>query len=350
MRLVRIWLSTKQSSLSFFLTYSASLILVLGRFLCHSVFLCNQFLQEKHPTLADDGLTFIEGAASWNILQVIRLPSVHRLTQTTPSPKRAYTAMVKRSRGSSVASSEPQESSLDEDNERRRHAKLNAVVDPSHPEVVMHCSLPPHREPLEFASIEDFETHYAKDHSNRCVSCGKNFPTAHFLALHIDENHNTFREALQAKGEKTYACFVEDCDRKCSTPQKRRLHLIDKHLFPKVYNFRIVDTGIDKSTSMLHEGRRRRVSTANDPKQARSHQRQPSGAETNTNETGPAPVPHERNPGAHSKHPGIQNEERQFTSNKVVSDATINDLAASMSSLRFVPPSVANRQRDRKSG
>ncbi|KAG2017135.1 hypothetical protein GB937_005733 [Aspergillus fischeri] len=30
-----------------------------------------------------------------------------------------------------------------------------------------------------------------------------------------------------------YSCFIEDCDRKCSTPQKRRMHLIDKHMFPK---------------------------------------------------------------------------------------------------------------------
>lgn len=31
-----------------------------------------------------------------------------------------------------------------------------------------------------------------------------------------------------------YGCFIEGCERKCSTPQKRRMHLIDKHMFPKV--------------------------------------------------------------------------------------------------------------------
>ena len=130
----------------------------------------------------------------------------------------------------------------------------------------MQCSLPPHRL-LSFPTIEAFELHYAKDHCNRCTSCGNNLPSPHFLALHIDENHNPLREELEAKGEKTYGCFVEDCDKKCSTPQKRRLHLIDKHAFPKIYKFRVVDKGIDHASSMLQESKshRRRVSTTNAP-------------------------------------------------------------------------------------
>lgn len=43
-----------------------------------------------------------------------------------------------------------------------------------------------------------------------------------------------FNELKKEKGEKTFQCFVEGCDRLCSTPQKRRLHVIDKHGFPKV--------------------------------------------------------------------------------------------------------------------
>ena len=257
--------------------------------------------------------------------------------------------MVKRSHESSVASSEPEENSCDEDTNPLHHAKLEAVMltGTSPPKAAMQCSLPPHREPLDCASIEDFETHYAKDHSNRCTSCGKNFPTVHFLALHIDENHNTFREVLQAKGEKTYACFVEDCDRKCSTPQKRRLHLIDKHLFPKIYNFRIVDTGIDKSASMLQEGRRRRVSTADDQKQVRGRQGRPSGADPYISRADPVPVLPESNHEAQSKQGQRRQDEWNLRSGKAVSDATISDLAASMSSLQFVPPSVASKQRNK---
>ncbi|KAH0846984.1 hypothetical protein AYO21_02320 [Fonsecaea monophora] len=250
--------------------------------------------------------------------------------------------MVKRSRESSaLCSSSDTASSAGEESQSPRSAKFSAVTTVAALPVmpVMQCSLPPHRETLDFASIEDFEVHYAKDHSNRCTSCGKNFPTAHFLALHIDENHNSFREALQAKGEKTYACFVEDCDRKCSTPQKRRLHLIDKHLFPKIYNFRIVDTGIDKSTSMLHESRRRRVSTTSDQIcSTRSHRRQHSRTDNNNNLSPVSPkqnVNRDRNGGPN------------FGPIKHVSDAAISDLESSLSALRFVPPSVANKQRNK---
>jgi hypothetical protein len=158
--------------------------------------------------------------------------------------------MAKRSRETSFSPS-AEELSTSETNEidsdaEPAHANKYTLVENSTPAAritVMRCSLPPHREALEFQSHEDYEVHYLKEHTNRCASCGKNFPTAHFLGLHIEENHNALRETLQAKGEKTYACFVEDCDRKCSTPQKRRLHLIDKHGFPKVVKIKGCEAG-----------------------------------------------------------------------------------------------------------
>ncbi|KAK5051882.1 hypothetical protein LTR84_002685 [Exophiala bonariae] len=208
----------------------------------------------------------------------------------------------------------------------------------------IQCSLPPHRELLSFSNIEGFEVHYSKEHSNRCSSCGKNFPTAHFLALHTDENHNTFREALQAKGEKTYACFVQGCEKVCSTPQKRRLHLIDKHLFPKIYNFRIVDTGIDKSTSMLHESRRRRVSTATDPPQPSGHQRKDSRTGAISKKQS-SPVPPLSEGELMRTKANIETQDRNLVES--VSDNTIKELEQSMSSLRFVPPSVANKVRNK---
>jgi hypothetical protein len=69
---------------------------------------------------------------------------------------------------------------------------------------VMRCSLPPHtRQVLSFASFEDYEVHYNKTHVNRCVECRKNFPTPHFLDLHISENHNPLIEVLKDRGERT---------------------------------------------------------------------------------------------------------------------------------------------------
>ena len=67
---------------------------------------------------------------------------------------------------------------------------------------VMKCSLPPHGT-LEFSTFEEFEIHYSKIHLYRCAECHKNFPTEHFLALHISENHDPLSEARRAKGEKT---------------------------------------------------------------------------------------------------------------------------------------------------
>ncbi|RMZ81390.1 hypothetical protein DV738_g2222, partial [Chaetothyriales sp. CBS 135597] len=202
----------------------------------------------------------------------------------------------------------------------------------------MQCSLPPHAT-LSFCSIEAFEAHYAKEHSNRCARCQKNFPSAHLLGLHLDEHHNPLREELEAKGEKTYGCFVEGCGKLCSSRQKRRLHLIDKHAFPRLYNFRVTETGIDKSTSMLllPQGRRR-LSTP----------RSPPAADT--------PVRHP----VRLSQPIEKSILRQSTTAAVAAPPVmpsarpdtpdgVDELAQSMSALRFVPPSVT-RQQGRKTG
>ncbi|SPQ22786.1 1fb43af9-5bc9-41a2-bdf0-3b32e6f25ad7 [Thermothielavioides terrestris] len=131
-------------------------------------------------------------------------------------------------------------------------------------DVLMHCSLPPHKEPLTFSSYSDYETHYRDQHTNRCVQCRKNFPSSHLLGLHIEEMHDSFVQARKERGERTYSCFVEGCDRKCSTPHKRKMHLIDKHMYPKDFFFAITREGIDGRNSLLREGRRhpRRRSSA----------------------------------------------------------------------------------------
>ncbi|KAJ6110536.1 zinc finger protein [Penicillium sp. IBT 16267x] len=190
---------------------------------------------------------------------------------------------------------------------------------------VMHCALPPHRETLSFTSYEDYEVHYAQAHVNRCSQCSKNFPTGHFLNLHIEENHDPLAAARRARGDKTYGCFVETCERKCSTPQKRRLHLVDKHLFPRSYNFYIINDGIDKQTSLLRpmtsDRTRRRISTASISSVNEGRLRRRSSA----SQTIPPPI--QAKPLAPD-------------------DMEIDDLERSMSALRFVPSSVTrNRAR-----
>lgn len=204
----------------------------------------------------------------------------------------------------------------------------------------MQCSLPPHP-PVSFTSTADFDVHYVKEHTNRCSSCGKNFPSAHYLALHIDEHHNPVREAVAAQGERTYACFVEDCDRKCSTPQKRRLHLIDKHLFPKAYNFRIIDHGIDKTSSLLLTGQRRRLSVASqNSHQRRSSQSVPSSS-TVVGSSASVVTGDSASDANSSNFEAVAKSEV---------DTKVDDLERSLAALRFVPPSVQARQRNKKAG
>ena len=62
--------------------------------------------------------------------------------------------------------------------------------------VAIRCTLPPHQ-PMSFLTQSDFETHYHKNHANRCSACGKNFPTEHYMNLHIAENHDPINEVLK---------------------------------------------------------------------------------------------------------------------------------------------------------
>lgn len=240
----------------------------------------------------------------------------------------------------SVSDSGPDHSDDLDELELARPLKISAISSqrlPSQEPPVMQCLLPPHRDPVDFPSIEAFELHYAKDHCNRCSSCGKNLPSPRFLTLHIDENHNALREELEAKGEKTYACFVEDCDKTCSTPQKRRLHLIDKHGFPKFYNFRVVDQGIDRSNSMLKESKshRRRVSTTNSPADAALRRRRTSSLQ-------------QAAPGVESANqessPDVKAAPVSLRESSGVENGEMKELEKSMSALRFVPPSVMRNQ------
>lgn len=71
------------------------------------------------------------------------------------------------------------------------------------PVAEMRCSLPPHRTTLSFQSFDEYEVHYQKEHTNRCLECRKNFPTTHFLSLHIEENHDSLISVRRERGEKT---------------------------------------------------------------------------------------------------------------------------------------------------
>ncbi|KAF7908984.1 uncharacterized protein EAE98_012373 [Botrytis deweyae] len=207
---------------------------------------------------------------------------------------------------------------------------------------VMRCSLPGHQRTLSFPSFDDYEVHYKKSHMNRCLECRKNLPSEHFLNLHIEENHDALVSVRKDRGEKIYSCFVEDCDRKCSTPQKRRMHLIDKHMFPQQYDFFVVNDGIDHKSSMLRSGRHghRRHSSAAKTKVEEVRQRAATAEPTLNNQginqepTGGSGVP-----------PAQTEDDAMEVSETAASvlepeDDQMKGLETAMSSLRFVPSSV----------
>jgi hypothetical protein len=196
----------------------------------------------------------------------------------------------------------------------------------------MKCSLPGHRQILSFATYADYDLHYSKFHTNRCLECRKNFPTEHFLNCHIEENHDSLVSIKRERGEKTYSCFVEDCDRKCSTPQKRKMHLIDKHMFPQQYDFFIVNDGIDGRSSMLRSGsyrhgHRRRSSTAQ--KIAESRRRSATLEEGNIAEKEDA-----------ADEPPKSEEDSDSPPDSPQQQDPMESLTGAMSSLKFVPTSV----------
>ncbi|KAL8764195.1 MAG: hypothetical protein Q9184_000164 [Pyrenodesmia sp. 2 TL-2023] len=196
--------------------------------------------------------------------------------------------------------------------------------------VAMKCSLPPHPTTLTFPTFSDFEIHYAQTHSNRCSSCQKNFPTVHFLDLHISENHDPLVAARRAREEKTYRCFVEDCEKVCSNPQKRKMHLQAKHFFPKDYDFFIVNDGIDKRSSMLRT-RHRRGSSAASRAVYREQKRVPSRdvvQDTQTEGASSEELSHQ-----------LSSENDKFPT-PVSQTHDMDDLTSTMSALKFVPPSV----------
>lgn len=145
----------------------------------------------------------------------------------------------------------------------KKYNKLDPKLSSKRPTTppVISCNFLPNCNQRPFSSYAEFESHYHQQHSNRCHECHRNFPSERYLTIHIAENHDVFNELKKEKGEKTFQCFVEGCDRLCSTPQKRRLHVIDKHGFPKDFYFRVVDYGIDNCNSLLRNPRRYSKST-----------------------------------------------------------------------------------------
>ncbi|KAI9166880.1 Zinc finger protein [Paramyrothecium foliicola] len=210
-----------------------------------------------------------------------------------------------------------------------------AVADEEAGPPIMKCTLPPHKDPLLFKSYPEYEAHYSSFHTNRCLECRKNFPSDHLLGLHIEEWHDPLVVVRRDRGEHTYSCFVEGCERKCLTYQKRRMHLIDKHMYPKNFFFAITKEGVDGRRSLLVEDghRRRRSSAAAQTKESR---RRASPTEGGNGEKMDASTNAADSPANNS--PAKKKAELREVG--LSTDADMADLTGAMSALHFVPPSV----------
>ncbi|KAH6644558.1 hypothetical protein C7974DRAFT_430321 [Boeremia exigua] len=259
---------------------------------------------------------------------------------------------VKRSHRDSSSSTEDPSTFSREQSADVKLVHLDSESAASAPPAVMKCLLPPH-EPVAFASFEEYDVHYQKTHMNRCSECQKNFPDEHILHLHIAENHDPFNAARRERGEQTYACLVSTCERLCSTAPKRRMHCIDKHQFPKNYDFFIINDGIDRRNSMLRQTHRRRSSTMNSmPSEPRAQSSAGATAEAmdvvQPDETEQVDSQQQRERrSSHVKlrgrggfsHP--QGRGHQAVQNSATLSADpVDKLASSMSALHFIPHSV----------
>ena len=107
--------------------------------------------------------------------------------------------------------------------------------------------------------------------------------------------------------------------------------MIDKHMFPKDYDFYVVNDGIDRRTSMQRSGKhRRRSSAAQHMTEIEERRRRNS-----TLENGPSEEQEVSNkPEVVNKEitPGIPPEGTK--------DVDMDGLSGAMSALKFVPPSV----------
>ncbi|KAG6039250.1 hypothetical protein E4U19_006512 [Claviceps sp. Clav32 group G5] len=201
---------------------------------------------------------------------------------------------------------------------------------------VMKCFLPPHREPIAFKSHEEYESHYASVHTNRCLECRKNFPSEHLLSVHIEEWHDPLVRIKRDKGEHTYSCFVEGCERKCLTHQKRRLHMIDKHMYPRNFFFGLTKDGIDGRRSLLvedtHHRRRPSIaSLAKEPLQRKAGTLESKELQSTDKDADLNPKPSESTAKATQPKQGL--------------DVEMADLEGAMSALRFVPASIRSGRR-----
>lgn len=230
------------------------------------------------------------------------------------------------------------------------HTPKYASVEPEDvaPSPLIECLLPPHK-PLSFTTYDAYESHYNQAHTNRCSECKNNLPTSHFLDLHISECHDPILASKKAAGEKTYACFVEGCDKVCRDWRKRRCHLVDKHGYPKNYDFLVVNHGIDGRRSMLRPG----VDADGHRKSSRERRKSNSTFSGSTQTTEAASVDEDKSSVTKQTPNATRTEPQSSQDSKGAVNGhldVVDDLTSSMSALKMVPRSITFGKRKGRAG
>lgn len=120
------------------------------------------------------------------------------------------------------------------------------------------------------------------------------------------------------------------------------MHLIDKHMFPKDYDFYVVNDGIDRRSSMLRSGKhRRRSSAAQHLTEIEERKRR------NSTLTGAGAS---ENQGGTSESEALKEEITETPREETKKDVDMEDLSGAMSALKFVPPSVRFGRGGRRGG
>jgi hypothetical protein len=121
------------------------------------------------------------------------------------------------------------------------------------------------------------------------------------------------------------------------THQKRRMHLIDKHMYPKNFFFAVTKDGIDGRRSLLNDGSHHRRRSSTNSQAIKSSRRRASLKEGES--TSPQQAPNSPQSPKSPKSPTVQRTETK-QGGKKPADTEMADLTGAMSSLSFVPPSV----------
>lgn len=120
------------------------------------------------------------------------------------------------------------------------------------------------------------------------------------------------------------------------THQKRRMHLIDKHMYPKNFFFAVTRDGIDGRRSLLNDGSHHRRRSSTNSQVTKGSRRRASLLEAEGAKSQQEPKSQQT-----PKSPKAQKEEEKKKPDSEKSpDTEMADLAGAMSSLSFVPPSI----------